>query len=97
MESTTTRATVARPLRADAQRNRDRLLEAAVALLPREGYHLSLEAVARRAEVSIATLYRHFPTREALVLAVHHQAMTELAHWAGELADTMPPEQALQR
>lgn len=97
MEPTMTRATVTRPLRADAQRNRDRLLEAAVALLPREGYRLSLEAVARKAEVSIATLYRHFPTREALILAIHHQEMTELAHWAEELTDAMPPEQALER
>lgn len=97
MEPTTARATATRPLRADARRNRARLLEAAVELLPQEGCRLSLEAVARRAEVSIATLYRHFPTREALVLAVHHQEMTELAHWAGELADTMSPEQALRR
>lgn len=96
MQPTTTGA-AARPLRADAQRNRDRLLEAAVELLPQEGPRLSLEGVARRARVSIATLYRHFPTREALVLAVHHQEMTELARWADELADTLPAEQALTR
>ncbi|MFC4562175.1 TetR/AcrR family transcriptional regulator [Nocardiopsis mangrovi] len=96
MEPATTRA-APRPLRADAQRNRDRLLEAAVELLPQEGPHLPLEAVARRARVSIATLYRHFPTRETLVLAVHHQEMTELATWADELATTLPAEVALQR
>lgn len=96
METTKTKAAT-KPLRADAQRNRDRLLKAAIALLPHKGPHLSLEAVARQAQVSIATLYRHFPTRETLVLAVHHQEMTELAHWADELTTTLPAEQALHR
>ncbi|MDT0267280.1 helix-turn-helix domain-containing protein [Streptomyces sp. DSM 44915] len=96
MERTTARAAV-KPLRADARRNRDQLLAAAIALLPQKGSQLSLEAVARRAGVSIATLYRHFPTREALILAVHHQEMTSLADEAGELAATLPAEQALQR
>ncbi|MFF0228015.1 TetR/AcrR family transcriptional regulator [Streptomyces sp. NPDC004629] len=98
MEPTTKAAkAAARPLRADARRNRDQLLEVALALLPQKGSQLSLEAVARQAGVSIATLYRHFPTREALILAVHHQDMTALADEAGELAATLPAEQALQR
>lgn len=96
MEPTKAKAAT-RPLRADAQRNRDRLLEAAVELLPQEGSRLSLEGVARRAGVSIATLYRHFPTRESLVLAVHAQEMNDLADWAAELTQDLPADIALQQ
>ena len=56
-------AAAARPLRADAQRNRDALLEAAAAAFAESGVDASLEDVAKRAGVGIGTLYRHFPTR----------------------------------
>ncbi|MCX4681200.1 TetR/AcrR family transcriptional regulator [Streptomyces sp. NBC_01433] len=87
----------ARPLRADARRNRDRLLTVATELLADSHGQLSLEAVARRADVGIATLYRHFPTREALVLAVYHHEMEQLGRRAGELLAAHGPDEALAR
>src|SRR5580704_16415153 len=62
-------ATAPRPMRADAQRNYDRLLQAAVAAFAEHGADdVSLEEIARRAGVGIGTLYRHFPTRKALLV-----------------------------
>ena len=58
-------------MRADAQRNRDKLLHSAAEVFAAEGTNASLEAIARRAGVGIGTLYRHFPTREALVDAAY--------------------------
>ncbi|WP_433521340.1 TetR/AcrR family transcriptional regulator [Nocardia pseudovaccinii] len=89
-----------RALRADAQRNYDSLLRAAVQELEEltaPGGQMALEAVARRAGVSIATLYRHFPTREALFLAVYRREMQEFGQWADQLLTQLPPEQALAR
>jgi len=63
-------ATTGRPLRADAQRNRDRLVETARALFRERGADCSLDEVAKRAGVGPGTLYRHFPTREELIDAV---------------------------
>jgi AcrR family transcriptional regulator len=60
-----------RPLRADARRNREHLLAAAAEAFAAEGAQASLDAIARRAGVGSGTLYRHFPTREALVRAVY--------------------------
>ena len=62
---------VDRKPRADAQRNRERLIDAAKAAFGQTGPDASLEEIARRAEVGIGTLYRHFPTREAVVEAVY--------------------------
>jgi AcrR family transcriptional regulator len=59
--------TVDRPVRADARRNRDRLLEAAVRTFASDGADVTLDAIAKTAGVGIGTLYRHFPTGEALV------------------------------
>lgn len=59
-----------RPLRADAQRNRTRILEAAEAVLARDGMSASVRAVAQEAGVGLGTIYRHFPTQEALYQAV---------------------------
>ncbi|TKB29941.1 MAG: helix-turn-helix transcriptional regulator, partial [Mesorhizobium sp.] len=56
-----------KPLRADARRNRDKLVEAAAQAFAAEGVDASLEEIAKRAGVGIGTLYRHFPTREHLV------------------------------
>ena len=64
------RSEEAKPLRADARRNRRRLLEAAEEVFAAEGASASTEEVARRARVGIGTLFRHFPTKEALVEAV---------------------------
>src|SRR6266566_3354066 len=70
-------APVRRP-RADAVRNRERVLEAAKAVFSAGGPDASLEAVARRAGVGIGTLYRHFPTREALFEAVYRREAEQL-------------------
>jgi AcrR family transcriptional regulator len=68
-------ATGDRPLRADAQRNRDLLQASAVHLFSANGLEPTLEAIAKDAGVGIGTLYRHFPTREALVEAVYRNEL----------------------
>lgn len=72
--------------RADSIRNRDRLLEAATQIFSTGGPQASLEAVARQAGVGIGTLYRHFPTREALFEAVYRHEVDHLADLAEQLA-----------
>jgi AcrR family transcriptional regulator len=83
--------------RADAVRNRERVLEAAKAVFRAGGSDASLEAVARHAGVGIGTLYRHFPTREALFEAVYRREVEQLADLAEQLkADDVPPTEALR-
>jgi AcrR family transcriptional regulator len=82
-------------LRADAQRNRDKLLSAALTLLGEAGPDVPLEAVAREAGVGIGTLYRHFPTREALLEAVYRNEVLQLSEAADALLAEHPPDQAL--
>ncbi|HEY1618866.1 MAG TPA: helix-turn-helix domain-containing protein [Streptosporangiaceae bacterium] len=84
-----------RRLRADAERNRDRLLEAARAAFS-SGAPVTLEQVARDAGVGIGTLYRHFPTREALVEALYRQELADLCASAASLLAGNPPERALR-
>ncbi|MEV5830868.1 helix-turn-helix domain-containing protein [Spirillospora sp. NPDC052242] len=81
--------------RSDVRRNRARLLAAAREVFQREGAGASLEAVARRAEVGIGTLYRHFPTRQDLLEALLAGAYDDLAARARELADSPAPGDAL--
>jgi AcrR family transcriptional regulator len=83
-------------LRADGLRNRERLMEAAKASFGEVGPDASLEEIARRAEVGIGTLYRHFPTREALVEAVYRREFELLAEAAPRLLDEMSAGDALQ-
>jgi AcrR family transcriptional regulator len=83
--------------RADAVRNRERVLEAAKAVFSAGGPEASLEAVARRAEVGIGTLYRHFPTREALFEAVYRREVQQLADLAQALKDNPSPCDALRQ
>lgn len=83
--------------RADAVRNRERVLEAAKAVFSAGGAEASLEAVARRAGVGIGTLYRHFPTREALFEAVYRREVEQLAELAEQLKTEAPPIDALRR
>jgi AcrR family transcriptional regulator len=78
----------ARPLRADAQRNRARLVAAAREAFTERGSEASLEDIARRAEVGVGTLYRHFPTRQELVEAVYVEEVEALCRSAGESAGT---------
>jgi AcrR family transcriptional regulator len=86
----------ARPVRADAHRNRQRLLEAARRSFSADADRVALEGIAREAGVGIGTLYRHFPTREALVEAVHHAEVTRLCDSASELLATREPDTALR-
>src|ERR1700757_511749 len=83
--------------RADALRNRDRVLEAAKAVFSKGGADAGLEAVAKRAGVGIGTLYRHFPTREALFEAVYRHEVQQLSELAEQLKDETSPVEALRR
>ena len=85
-----------RPVRANARRNRDKLLVAALEEFNRSGSGASLEGIARRAGVGIATLYRHFPTRDGLVLATYQHEVDQLCGTADELLAKLPPDQALR-
>src|SRR5579863_8057679 len=86
----------ARPLRADARRNRDRLLGVAVRAFSQSGPDVTLDAIAKEAGVGIGTLYRHFPTREALVEAAYRNELDRLCDPVPQLLESMPPEQALR-
>jgi AcrR family transcriptional regulator len=86
----------ARKPRADAARNRERLLIAAKAVFSAGGANASLEAVARAADVGIGTLYRHFPTREALFEAVFRREVDQLAELAERLRNHASPVEALR-
>ena len=83
--------------RADAVRNRERVLEAAKAVFSEGGAETGLEAVARRAGVGIGTLYRHFPTREALFEAVYRREVEQLTELARQFAKEMRPLDGLRR
>ena len=82
--------------RADARRNRDGLLEAAKTAFAEVGAEASLEEIARRAGVGIGTLYRHFPTRDAVVEAVYRREVQQLADAAPRLIESMAPAEALR-
>ena len=82
--------------RSDAQRNRERILEVAKREFTRSGANASLEEIAKRAGVGPGTLYRHFPTREELLVAVYRSEVEKLAGAARTFADTMHPVEALR-
>src|SRR5580658_381395 len=82
--------------RADAQRNRERILEVAKEEFTRSGANASLEEIAKKAGVGPGTLYRHFPTREELLVAVYRSEMEKLAAAERAFADTMTPVEALR-
>ncbi len=86
----------ARRSRADAERNRARLLDAARAAFASGPATVTLEQVARDAGVGIGTLYRHFPTREALVEALYRKELGDLCAGAADLFAAHPPERALR-
>jgi AcrR family transcriptional regulator len=83
--------------RADGQRNRELLLEAAKAAFAAMGPDASLDEIARRAGVGIGTLYRHFPSRDAIVEAVYSRAVQQLADSATRLLATQTPGEALHQ
>ena len=86
-----------RALRADAARNRDALLAVASRIFASSEAEPSMRAIAREAGVGIATLYRHFPTRESLVDAVYHDQVQRLTLGARELLEQLPPAEAMRR
>jgi AcrR family transcriptional regulator len=85
-----------RRLRADAERNRARLLDAARAAFASGSTTVALEQIARDSGVGIGTLYRHFPTREALVEALYRQELDDLCASAADLLAAHSPERALR-
>ncbi|MEU0940151.1 TetR/AcrR family transcriptional regulator [Embleya sp. NPDC005971] len=82
-------------MRADARKNRDHLLAVAGTAIAEQGVDVSLRDIARRADVGLATLLRHFPTREALLEALLRTSFDELTAQAGELETSNSPEDAL--
>ncbi|MBA6438847.1 TetR/AcrR family transcriptional regulator [Streptomyces sp. GMR22] len=83
--------------RADAARNRDQLLTVATRVFMSADGEPSMRAIAREAGVGIATLYRHFPTRESLVDAVYQDQVVRLTSGARELLGHMPPAASMRR
>jgi AcrR family transcriptional regulator len=86
---------LSRPMRADALKNRRRILDAAEATFTTEGLSAPIDAVAARAGVGVGTVYRHFPTKEALFEAIVAARLDELATVTKELAAEDDPEAAL--
>ena len=84
------------PIRADAARNRESLVAAATRAFASAAPEPSMRAIAREAGVGIATLYRHFPTRESLVYAVYEDQVQRLTIGARELLQTLPPAAAMR-
>ena len=82
--------------RADALRNRVRVLEAAKHAFTRHGANASLDEIAKDAGVGAGTLYRHFPTRDALIEAVYRTEVEKLAAAEGKFAASLPPLEALR-
>src|ERR1700752_4731785 len=82
--------------RTDAQRNRQRILEAAKDAFTRSGASTSLDDIAKQAGVGPGTLYRHFPTRDALIEAVYHTEVKKLAGGQPALSANLPPIEALR-
>ena len=85
-----------RKSRTDAQRNRERILEVAKESFTRFGASASLDDIARQAGVGAGTLYRHFPTRDALIEAVYRSEVEKLAAAERKFAEKMPPVEALR-
>jgi AcrR family transcriptional regulator len=86
----------ARKPRIDAARNRERILEVAKGAFTRYGAATSLDDIAKQAGVGAGTLYRHFPTRDALIEAVYRSEVEKLAAAAHGFAAAMPPIEALR-
>ncbi len=86
----------ARRPRADAKRNRERILEVAKEVFTRVGAAASLDDIARRSGIGSGTLYRHFPTRDALIEAVYRSEVEKLADAGPRFAATLPPLEALR-
>src|SRR5712675_1319981 len=90
------RQSARRKPRTDAQRNRERILEVAKDAFTRSGANTSLDDIAKDAGVGPGTLYRHFPTRDALIEAVYRTEVEKLAGAEKELSANLPPIEALR-
>lgn len=86
----------ARPLRADAQRNREQILAAAAHAFTKCGLEATLEGIAKDAGVGIGTLYRHFPTRELLIEAAYRNELAAVCDASVELLEKLAPDEALR-
>jgi AcrR family transcriptional regulator len=93
---TKTQKIAPRKPRTDAQHNRDRILEKAKQAFTRSGANASLDDIAKEAEVGAGTLYRHFPTRDALIEAVYRTEVEKLAAAEKKFSKTLPPIEALR-
>jgi AcrR family transcriptional regulator len=87
---------VPRKPRTDAQRNRERILDVAKEAFTCFGAGASLDDIAKQTGVGAGTLYRHFPTRDALIEAVYRSEVEKLAAAEGKFTETMPPVEALR-
>src|SRR5712672_1390141 len=95
MPTKTQKLTPRKP-RTDAQRNRERILEVAKEAFTRQGVNASLDDIAKEASVGAGTLYRHFPTRDALIEAVYRTEVEKLAAAERKFTESMPPVEALR-
>jgi AcrR family transcriptional regulator len=86
----------ARKPRADAQRNRQRILEVAKLVFTRRGGNSSMDEIAKRAKIGPGTLYRHFPSRDDLLAAVYISEVEKLAEAQRKLSAEFPPVEALR-
>ncbi len=86
-----------KPLRADARRNRERVLNAARAVFAAQGHEAQMDDVARQAEVGVGTVYRHFPTKEALISALAVEAFERVAAAARESLELADAWEALTK
>jgi AcrR family transcriptional regulator len=96
MAKKTSQSAAHRKPRADAERNRERILEVAKEAFTRFGADASLDDIAKQADVGPGTLYRHFPAREELLQAVYRSELEKLAAAEQKFAQTMPPIEALR-
>ena len=83
-------------LRADARRNRERILEAALRAFSEKGPDVAIDTIAKAAGVGSATLYRHFPTREALIEATYRNELARVCDSAANLLADNPPDRAMR-
>ena len=95
MKTPDAKKTVRKP-RADAQRNRERILEVAKQVFTRRGAEASMDEIAKRAKIGPGTLYRHFPTRDDLLAAVYISEVEKLAEAQRKFSAELPPVEALR-
>jgi AcrR family transcriptional regulator len=95
MRTSTPQKTIRKP-RADAQRNRERILEVAKQVFTRRGVEVSMDEIAKRSKIGPGTLYRHFPTRDDLLAAVYISQVEKLAKAQKKFSAELPPVEALR-